>query len=223
MYTRDTLSEKNREKDRKEFLSGIENYKLVDDFPMFINRQDLIRYLIRYELFKMVLDIKGSIVECGVYKGASLMLYAQLSAIFESYAFTREIIGFDAFGKGFPHIDDKKDGHNASVGYLSDGDMDILKKCIKLYDENRPIGHIPKVKLIDGDAVKTIPKFFRENPHAIVSLLYLDFDLYTATKVALETILPRMPKASIIAFDELNCKNWPGETLALLESCSAFS
>ena len=27
-----------------------------------------------------------------------------------------------------------------------------------------------------------------------------------------------MPKGAIIAFDELNNKNWPGETVALLES-----
>jgi len=33
----------------------------------------------------------------------------------------------------------------------------------------------------------------------------------------LEVFLPRMPKGSIIAFDELNCESFPGETLAMLE------
>ena len=48
--------------------------------------------------------------------------------------------------------------------------------------------------------------------------LYLDFDLYEPTKVAVETFLPRMPKGAILAFDELNQAAWPGETLAVLET-----
>jgi hypothetical protein len=50
-----------------------------------------------------------------------------------------------------------------------------------------------------------------------VSLLFLDFDLYEPTRVALETFLPRMPKGAIVAFDELDNPLWPGETVAMLE------
>jgi hypothetical protein len=49
-------------------------------------------------------------------------------------------------------------------------------------------------------------------------LLFLDFDLYEPTKVAIENFLPRMPKGAVIAFDELDNPIWPGETLALLDS-----
>jgi hypothetical protein len=49
-------------------------------------------------------------------------------------------------------------------------------------------------------------------------MLFIDLDLYEPTKVALEYFLPRMHKGSIIAFDELDNSQWPGETLALLES-----
>jgi len=41
--------------------------------------------------------------------------------------------------------------------------------------------------------------------------------LYEPTKAALKHFLPRMPKGAVIAFDELNQKQWPGETLAVLE------
>jgi hypothetical protein len=51
-----------------------------------------------------------------------------------------------------------------------------------------------------------------------VSVLFLDFDLYEPTKVALETFLPRMPGGAILAFDELDNPRWPGETLAALHS-----
>ena len=55
------------------------------------------------------------------------------------------------------------------------------------------------------------------NKHILISLLYLDMDLHEPTKVALQYFLPRMAKGSIIAFDELNYKKFPGETIAMLE------
>jgi len=214
--TKKSQKEKVKENKRNDFLKKVSPEDLTGSFPMFINRQDLTRYLVLYEIYKKILDKKGAIIECGVYKGGSLMMFAQLSAIFEPYAFNREIIGFDTF-EGFPNIHNN-DGDFASQRNFSNAQLNLLKESIKFYDSNRPIGHIEKVKLVKGDAVKTIPKFFRDNSHMIVSLLYLDFDLYEPTKVALETILPRMPKGSIIVFDELNQKRWPGETMALLES-----
>jgi hypothetical protein len=80
---------------------------------------------------------------------------------------------------------------------------------------NRPVGHVPKVELVKGDANITIPKYIEDNPHVVVSLLYLDFDIYEPTKTALKYFIPRMPKGSIIAFDELNSPHWPGGTIAV--------
>ena len=51
----------------------------------------------------------------------------------------------------------------------------------------------------------------------VVSLLFLDFDLYEGTKAALDHFLPRMPRGAIVAFDELDNPLWPGETRAMLE------
>jgi len=66
--------------------------------------------------------------------------------------------------------------------------------------------------------MKTSDFFLEENPHCLISLLYLDFDIYEPTKKAIELFLPRMPKGAILAFDEINHPLWPGETLALLET-----
>lgn len=71
--------------------------------------------------------------------------------------------------------------------------------------------------MIKGDATQTIPEFLKNNKHIIVSLLYLDLDIYEPTKIALKEFLPKMAKGSIIAFDELNFKSFPGETIAALE------
>ena len=93
-----------------------------------------------------------------------------------------------------------------------------LAECIRLYDLNRPLGHIPRVELVAGDATRTIPAYVTANQHLVVALLYLDFDLYEPTRAALEAFVPRMPKGAILAFDELNQGAWPGETRAVLET-----
>ena len=59
---------------------------------------------------------------------------------------------------------------------------------------------------------------FRSNAHLVVSLLFLDLDLYEPTRVALQQLVPRMPKGAVLAFDELDNPIWPGETLALLDT-----
>ena len=52
----------------------------------------------------------------------------------------------------------------------------------------------------------------------MISLLFLDADLYDPTKVALETFLPRMPKGAVLAFDELDNPIWPGETSGAMDA-----
>ncbi len=197
-------------------LSGVEKMK---NFPKYIRRQDLAYFLMRYELFRKVLDIHGSIVECGVFLGGGLMSFAQCSAILEPINHQRRILGFDTF-EGFPSICEK-DGeqtiHYKMVGGLRSDAYSDIQEAIRLFDENRYISHLPKVELVKGDAIETIPAYIENNPHTVISLLYLDFDIYEPTLVALRNFLPRMPKGAIVAFDELNASDWPGETLAVLE------
>jgi hypothetical protein len=66
---------------------------------------------------------------------------------------------------------------------------------------NRFNSHLEKIEIVKGDAVRTIPKYLKENKHTLVSLLYLDFDLYEPTKIALDNFLPRMAKGGLIVFD----------------------
>ena len=59
--------------------------------------------------------------------------------------------------------------------------------------------------------------FIETNPHVLISLLFLDFDLFEPTKVALENFYDRIPKGGVIAFDELDNPLWPGGTQAMLQ------
>jgi hypothetical protein len=65
--------------------------------------------------------------------------------------------------------------------------------------------------------METGSAYLLNNPHTVISLLYLDFDLYEPTAKALDIFLPRMPKGSVVCFDQVNCQNFPGETIAALE------
>ena len=114
-------------------------------------------------------------------------------------------------------IDMSASSDHVKVGDLAVNSMEEILKLSEIQDKTRFLGHIPKIELIRGDAIKTIPKFVIDNPHVLISLLFLDFDLYEPTKVALEELVPRMPKGAVIAFDELDNPLWPGETQAMLE------
>jgi hypothetical protein len=191
----------------------------LSNFAKYLRRQDMTKLIARYEIFKKVLHTKGSVVECGVFRGAGLMSWALFSDMMEPVNLTRRIYGFDTF-EGFPNVS-KKDSNlvrNPKIGDLNANVHEELQEIIGAYDKNRFLGHIEKVKLVKGNASKTIPEFIKNNQHLIVSLLYLDFDLYEPTKVALEHFVPRMPKGAVIAFDELDNPIWPGETMALLDS-----
>ena len=215
-------------KNKEEFSEQLEKYfdssigttyEKLSNFTKFTPRQNLTKFISKYEIFKKIIGVEGAIIECGVRHGGGLMTFAQLSSIFEPVNYTRKIVGFDTFS-GFPGISKHDFGSrnpDAHKGGMAVNSFNDLKKCIELYDSNRFINQIPKIELVKGNVKKTIPKYIKDNPHLIVSLLYLDLDLYEPTKIALRNFLPRMPKGAIIAFDEINVDQWPGETLALLD------
>ena len=192
----------------------------IDAFPKFASRRAIAKFLARNEIYKRMLGVNGSIVECGVLHGAGLFTFAQLSAIYEPYNHTRRIVGFDTFaGVAAVHAADTTSGSSSHLksGALAGSTEAELRRAIALFDANRPLGHIPKIELVAGDLRETAAKYVAANPHLVVSLLYLDVDLYEPTKAALEAFLPRMPKGGIVAFDELNAQTFPGETTAALE------
>lgn len=193
----------------------------ISNFAKYVRRQNIARFLVQEELFRMQLNVKGSVVECGVHHGGGVMAWAKLSSTLEPYNYHRKIVGFDTF-EGFPSVSDldTKKHPDVKKGMFA-VEYDVfseLEKCIQEYDDNRFLGEIKKIQLVKGDANETIPKFIMDNPHFLISLLYLDFDIMEPTKTALENFLPRMPKGSILAFDELNNVDWPGETIAFLET-----
>jgi hypothetical protein len=197
------------------------------NFEMYVHRRHLARFIVRYELFKKILDVKGSIIECGIYNGGGVLAWGKLSSILEPYALNRKIIGFDTF-EGFPGVskeDNGIDNENSYKGAFKPEKtayQEILSSVEK-YDSERYLNSCNKIELVKGDALQTIPDYLNRNKHLVVDLLFMDFDLYGPTKVALDTFVPRMPKGSILAFDEINNDGWPGETAALVEKWTTLN
>lgn len=204
----------------------VDNISKFDSFTKYVQTGTISKFIARYEIYKMQMDTMGSIFEFGVARGFGLMTWAQLSTIFEPVNYTRKIVGFESF-EGFPSVTKEDENCYSNVvrpggRKVEDNLYDELREAIAIYDLNRPLGHIEKVKLIKGDITKTLLQYLDENPYTIISLLYIDVDLYEPTKIILENTIDRIPKGGIIVFDEINNEFYPGETRALIDTLGIY-
>jgi hypothetical protein len=158
-------------------------------------------------------------MEFGVWWGANLALFESFRSVYEPYNWTRKVVGFDTF-EGYPSIG-PKDGNSAYAqvgGYtVTEAYEEYLSNLLNAHEDDNVMSHIKKYQLIKGDVVLTIDQYFEQNPQAIVALAYFDLALYEPTKKCLEAIRPRLVRGSILAMDELNSPDFPGETIALRE------
>lgn len=93
-----------------------------------------------------------------------------------------------------------------------------LSKILDYHEQESPISHIKKYKLVKGDASLEAVNYFKDNPETIIALAYFDFDLYEPTKKSLEVIKSHITKGTVVGFDQLNDHDFPRETLALKEA-----
>ena len=213
-----TESEQRFAQKRADLVNSVGSEYVADAPFVFLTRIQTTAMLSRIKLFELIREMPGSIVECGVYRGNSLMLLQQLSLTLEPYAINRTIYGFDTF-EGFRSIDSRNDPKDITEEMFSDTNDELLRQIIELQDVVRPVNRIPKTHLVKGDIARTVPEFVRDNPGLCISLLILDTDLYDSTKVALMNFLPHMHKGAIVLLDEVCYSKFIGETIALKEVC----
>ena len=75
-------------------------YDAETKFNLQISKERLAKFLIHYEAFKLIENLKGSIVECGIFKGTSFLRFATLRSIFKKK--NSKLIGFDHFSHNYP-------------------------------------------------------------------------------------------------------------------------
>jgi len=185
---------------------------------VFLKRQILSRLIYQDMLYRKIINVPGVICEFGVQWGATMAALINLRGIYEPYNHSRTIHGFDTF-EGFPGVS-AEDGSALATGdyATSKGYEAQLEEILTLQESFSPLPHMKKFELIKGDVTKTLPSWIRDNPHVIISMAIFDMDVYEPTKAAITAVIPRLTRGSLLVFDELNCRHFPGETLAVMET-----
>jgi len=223
-YTNVTHGSEEQIESRKILLDLFKNTPIPDDeilvnLGLYWRSILLAKTLYLNELYQRILHIPGIIVEFGTWWGANLALFESFRSVYEPYNWTRRVVGFDTF-EGYPSIS-PRDGNSPYVavgGYsVTKGYEHYLKQVLDCHEKDNVLPHIPKYEIVKGDVVETIGEYLEQKPETIIALAYFDLALYEPTKKCLETIKPHLVRGSVLAMDELNSRDFPGETIAIRE------
>jgi hypothetical protein len=195
--------------------------EIVRNFQIYARRVFLKRFIAHYELFRQTIELPGDIVELGVYRGLSLMTWANLLEVRNMGDRAKQVIGFDNW-KGFTSFHEKDGGEDQRVnkvmgGYDASVFKEVLEDAIRIFDQDRFIPYKPRILLVDGDIEQSVPRFVEENSGLRISLLHIDCDLYTPTRVALRNLWPRVVKGGVVVLDDYGVRPWEGESTAVDE------
>jgi len=186
--------------------------EVYDDFLANSEVDRIQKLILKYELFKMTLDVPGDVVECGVQSGSGIYLYAKLMKIFKPHSISR-IVGFDFFGSE----------NNTISKYKAD------QECIEEHQNTKLFGAeldtilknlnnvgIDNVDLIPGDVIFSTKDYVEKHLGFRISLLVLDVDNYEGTLACLENLYPLVTKGGVVVFDEYALRTY-GESNAVDE------
>ncbi|HEY6748250.1 MAG TPA: TylF/MycF/NovP-related O-methyltransferase [Mycobacteriales bacterium] len=193
--------------------------ELPRNLSLYLDRETVGDLLTTADLYRRILDVPGEVFELGVHWGRRMSLFVALRELLEPHNYTRRIVGFDTF-EGFPEVTGL-DGEHALIraGGLAVGAdyvshlTDVLDAC----ELDGPQAHVRRYEIRTGDVRETLPRYLSDHPEAVVSLAYFDLDLHDPTRACLDLLLERMPRGSILAFDQFAQLNFPGETAAVRE------
>jgi O-methyltransferase len=178
----------------------------------------LIRAVQHVERYK----IPGAFVECGVWRGGSMMAVAR--TLLASGVSDRELFLFDTY-RGMPEAADiDVDTFKRSAAPLL---AELRKRPMEEQTENKIVAHCPleivranvvstaypqdKLHFVEGRVEDTIPQYAPSN----IALLRLDTDWYESTRHELIHLFPRLSSHGILIVDDYG--HWQGARLAVDE------
>ena len=152
---------------------------VLKNYGLFIGDKSAFKNFKIFEILKETKNVKGDIVEFGVWNGNNLIL---IKKIIDYLNINKKIIGFDSF-KGMP----KADENNLFIG-----DKNLIKYIINFFK-------LKNIQIIKDNFlnIKKYNKTFRR-----FSLIYIDCDLYTTTKLILDDCSKKLSVGGYIVFDE---------------------
>lgn len=157
-------------------------------------------------------SFEGSIIECGVYRGSTLLGMAH--RLFRRGIRGVQLIGCDSFeGLPAPSPEDRLgDGtfhSTAQQSFFSDTSCDALASRIGA------LGYSEDIRLAKGFFNDTLPSF----SDLRFSIAHLDCDLYQSYAACLKFLYPRMVRGGHMVFDEYDYSRgvYPGAQRAIDE------
>jgi len=160
--------------------------------------------------------IEGDVVECGVWRGGSVMLAAM--TLLEERDTDRTLWLYDTFEGMTPPSDadvQEMSGRKAADVLAEDE----LFRCVAARDiveKNIASTGYPHVRIVEGDILQTIPANVPER----IALLRLDTDWYATTRHELEHLYPRLVKGGVLIIDDYGY--WRGARQATDEYFAAI-
>lgn len=160
-------------------------------------------------LLEDALSHTGDVVECGVYRGASLR---QIARTVRELAPERTIYGLDSF-QGFPEKG------------ISRADTKLFRSKKRLMGKFRDANDVPQrltrfaqyfnINLIlkHGYFEHTLP----ELADISIAFLHIDCDSYNGHKEVLEVLFDKLVPGGVVVLDDYKAKAWPGATRAVDE------
>jgi len=157
-----------------------------------------------YALFNAVkyisaANIKGAVVECGVWKGGSSMLAAR--TLLQEGEQNRQLYLYDTFtGMPAPSKEDKINHSGEPLYQRWEKTPNWWASGIEEVQENMKSTGYPQkhVHLIKGKVEQTLQKYVPDS----IALLRLDTDWYESTRVELETLYPLLQAGGVLILDD---------------------
>jgi hypothetical protein len=196
--------------------------ELTHCFGLYMRSSALSKILFLNEVYNMILDKPGVIMEFGVWWGQNIVVFENLRAIYEPFNASRRVIGFDTFsGYPEPSKSDKASEVIKEGGYsVSENYFQHLEELITFHEKNNVLGAVKKHTLVKGNIMNTLPDYLENHPETVIALAYFDMALYEPTAASLTAIRPYLIPGSVIMLDEFNNPDYPGETIAFRETFS---
>ncbi len=203
--------------------------ELLVNVGLYTRSSVLAKLLFLDELYRQIIPVPGVIMVFGTWWGQDVVVLHNLRAVHEPYNILRKVIGFDTF-EGYPEIsaqDKLSDTIKPGAYDTTQGYMEYFGQLLEYHSRENVMGHIQKYELVKGDVTRTLEEYFAKHQETLVALAYLDLALYEPTQRVLELLKPRLVKGGVVAMDELNSPEYPGETQAFrevfdLRQCSIY-
>lgn len=150
----------------------------------------------QYEVYKRITGLPGEVVECGVYKGASLMRLLSFRELLEA-PHSRKVLAFDAFGR-FPRTTDRDDNTWLEAFEREGGEGISVPELERVLTRKG----FRNTELIPGDINHTVPAYVQAHGELRIALLHIDVDCYEPTATALRYLFDRVVPGGVVVFDD---------------------